>query len=309
VLYGGGAFFVPYLMALLLVGVPLTILEIGFGQFFQTGDIGVFGGFHPRLRGVGLSSVACGFMLVTYYSVLIAWVLNAFFDSWSDNAPWGKDNLTGGEAVDYFINDIIGARTLPADGTPTRLVGKNVGYSLLVWVLMYAATAAGIKWTGRLTFLTMGFPVVLLLVFLGTALTLEGAANGVKAYIGIWDMEILKTQGEVWSVACSQIFFSIGLTFGILTAYGSHCPRDEPIVLNSCVIIFSNSLFSILSGFAVFAALGHLAYIEAVAVTDLDYAGLSLVFGTWPVVLNTLPGKRYDICKTESSFVVLISLT
>ena len=51
--YGGGAFFVPYLMALFLLGIPLAILEIGFGQYFQTGDIGVFGTFHPRLRGVG----------------------------------------------------------------------------------------------------------------------------------------------------------------------------------------------------------------------------------------------------------------
>jgi hypothetical protein len=37
------AFFIPYLLALVFIGLPLTILEIGFGQYFQTGDIGVFG--------------------------------------------------------------------------------------------------------------------------------------------------------------------------------------------------------------------------------------------------------------------------
>jgi SNF family Na+-dependent transporter len=51
--YGGGAFLIPYLMALFLLGIPMTILELGFGQYFQTGDVGVFGSFHPRLRGVG----------------------------------------------------------------------------------------------------------------------------------------------------------------------------------------------------------------------------------------------------------------
>ena len=35
--YGGGAFFIPYIMALFLLGIPLAILEIGFGQYFQTG--------------------------------------------------------------------------------------------------------------------------------------------------------------------------------------------------------------------------------------------------------------------------------
>lgn len=108
----------------------------------------------------------------------------------------------------------------------------------------------------------MGVPIILLFVFLGKALTLEGSADGVKQYIGIWDMSILKERPEVWSVACSQIFFSIGLTFGILTAFGSHCPRDEPAVTNAIVIAMANSAFSIIAGFAVFAALGHLAVSE-----------------------------------------------
>ena len=60
--------------------------------------------------------------------------------------------------------------------------------------------------------------------------------------------------------------------------------------MNSCVIAGANSFFSFISGFAVFAALGHLAYLEGVPVEDLEYGGFSLVFGTWPVVLGTLPG-------------------
>ena len=47
-----------------------------------------------------------------------------------------------------------------------------------------------------------------------------------------------------------------------MTAYGSHCKRDEPAFVNSCVIAFSNSMFSFVAGFAVFASLGHLAYLE-----------------------------------------------
>jgi SNF family Na+-dependent transporter len=50
----------------------------------------------------------------------------------------------------------------------------------------------------------------------------------------------------------------------------------KPAAMNSCVIAFSNSLFSFISGFAVFAALGHLAYNENIAVTDLPYTGFGL---------------------------------
>ena len=109
-------------------------------------------------------------------------------------------------------------------------------------------------------------------------------------YIGVWDLSVLREERQVWSEACSQVFFSISLTFGLLTSFGSHCKQDEPVVLNSCVIIGLNSMYSFITGFAVFCALGHLAHLEDVSISDLDYSGFSLVFGTWPVVLATLPG-------------------
>lgn len=237
-----------------------------------------------------LASVGCGFMLDTYYVVLIAWVINGFFDTFSPDSPWNDPDVTGGDAVGHFVSNIIGASSLPDDGTPTRMVWANVGYSALTWFLIFISVAWGVKVTGRIAFFTMGLPIVLLFVFLITGLTLEGSQDGVKQYIGIWDTSVLRTQGEVWSEAASQIFFSIGLTFGILTAFGSHCPRDEPAVLNATVVSLANTTFSFIAGFAVFAALGHLAFVEGVEVTELSYGGFGLVFGTWPVVFNQLPG-------------------
>jgi len=161
----------------------------------------------------------------------------------------------------------------------------------MTWVIIFLCVAWGVKWTGRIAYLTMGIPIILLFIFLGRAVSLEGSSDGIKEYIGIWDTSVLKTRGEVWSVACSQIFFSIGLTFGILTAFGSHCPRSEPAALNATVISLANSLFSFIAGFAVFAALGHLASLDDTKnVKDFSYKSFGLVFGTWPVVFNTLPG-------------------
>mmetsp|Transcript_4829 Transcript_4829/g.6585 ORF Transcript_4829/g.6585 Transcript_4829/m.6585 type:complete len:653 (-) Transcript_4829:296-2254(-) len=292
--YGGGAFFVPYLMALFLIGIPVLTLEISLGQYYQTGDVGAFGSIHKRLRGVGVISVACGYMLVTYYSMLLAWVTNAFFDSFGDNF-WAQDEVTGGEANDYFFNEIIGMSTLGSNLRPTRMVGPNAGYSALVWFIIYLCTAFGISWTGRITYITMGLPIILLFVFLGRALTLEGHGDGIKEYIGIWDMSVLSDQPDVWSTAVTQIFFSLSVTFGIMTAYGSHCERTEPAFINSIVISFANSMFSFISGFAVFAALGHLSYLENKEISELPFSGFGLVFASWPVVLGTLDGGEHWI--------------
>lgn len=128
--YGGGSFFIPYLIALFAIGLPLSVLEIGFGQYFQTGDIGVFGGFSPRLRGVGVASLACAFIVGSYYIVLISWVINAFVASFDPDTPWAQPGLTGGEAISYFTNEIIGMRSLTdPDLKPSRIVPANVGYT------------------------------------------------------------------------------------------------------------------------------------------------------------------------------------
>lgn len=117
--------------------------------------------------------------------------------------------VTGTQAKDYFYNNIIGMSTLGADLTPTRIVGANVGYSFMTWAIIYLCVAWGIGWAGRITYFTMGFPILLLFVFLGRAVTLPGAQNGIQEYIKDANWEMLTEKPEVWSKAVSQIFFSL----------------------------------------------------------------------------------------------------
>jgi hypothetical protein len=129
--YGGGAFFIPYLMALCFIGLPVLILEISLGQFHQTGNVGVFGSFHAKFRGVGISSVACAYMLVVYYSMLLAWVTRAFFESWSEEAPWTDEGITGEAAVGYFMgvsNDESGATFSSDETAQCRLTNVHLLY-------------------------------------------------------------------------------------------------------------------------------------------------------------------------------------
>jgi len=296
--FGGGAFFIPYFLALFVIGIPLLILELALGQYYRTGDMGAFGGMHARLRGIGVASVGCSFGVVLYYVPLIAWTANAFFSSFSD-FDQNYRNSTGDAAYGYWMNDIIGMSTLDsANYYPTRVMWANFGCLVLVYATILACTAFGMGTTGKITYFTMGFPILLLFIFLIRALTLEGAGAGIKAYIGMWDMSVLSSKREVWSRAVSQIFFSIGVTFGVFTAFGSGCPKDAPVVANSFIIALSNSLFSIISGFAIYAVIGNLAVITGgdlgpVPIASVTKAGPGLVFGTYPVALAQLDGGEH----------------
>lgn len=108
---------------------------------------------------------------------------------------------------------------------------------------------------------------------------------GIKAYIqknmGEWDVSVLSTRGDAWSTAVSQIFFSLSVTFGIMTAYGSHIEKNEPAFLNTCVIAFANSTFSFIAGFAVFSVIGNEAFYLGKQVSELqNISTFGLVFGT-----------------------------
>ncbi len=211
--YGGGAFFIPYIMALLFVGMPLVTLEVSLGQYHQTGDVGVFGSIHRRLKGVGLGSVIAGWAVVTYYVPLIAWVVHAFFDSFTSDSIWQDSNVNATVTYAYFLDEIVGEKTLGPDSLPTRMVWANVGYVALTWSVIWLCLAWGIKTTGRITYVTMGLPAILIFVFLGRAVMLPGSETGIHAYIGEWDVSVLVQRPDCWSRAVSQIFYSVGVTF------------------------------------------------------------------------------------------------
>ena len=157
------------------------------------------------------------------------------------------------------------------------------------WAIIFLCLAFGIKWVGRITYFTAGFPFVLLIVFLGRSLSLPGASKGVKAYIGVWDVSVLSTMPDCWSVATAQVFFSIGITFGIFTAFGSHCERNAPTFVNSIIIASLDTLFAIIAGFAVFGTLGYMNEKTGVPMEDIAGGGTGLLFGIFPEALYSLP--------------------
>jgi hypothetical protein len=100
-------------------------------------------------------------MLVVYYSVLIAWVINAFFDAFGDEAPWADEGVTGDVAITYFEEDIIGTSTL-GESRKLRMMWGNV-YSALAWLVIWAAS----RWYGSpaAPTSTMGIPIIVLAAF------------------------------------------------------------------------------------------------------------------------------------------------
>nr|XP_028606381.1 sodium- and chloride-dependent transporter XTRP3 isoform X2 [Podarcis muralis] len=80
-MHGGGGFLIPYLIMLIVEGMPLLYLELAVGQHMRQGSIGAWKAISPYLCGVGIASVIVSFFLSMYYNVINAWAFWYLFHS------------------------------------------------------------------------------------------------------------------------------------------------------------------------------------------------------------------------------------
>ncbi|PAA73531.1 hypothetical protein BOX15_Mlig005002g1 [Macrostomum lignano] len=87
--YGGGAFFAPYLIMMIICGIPIYFLELILGQYFREGFYRVWK-IVPISRGIGIASFIILLYLAVYYSAMGALCLYYFFASLAPNLPWAN---------------------------------------------------------------------------------------------------------------------------------------------------------------------------------------------------------------------------
>lgn len=276
---GGGAFMIPYLVALVTAGIPILFLEMGIGHRFRGSAPLAMHRVTRRGEWVGWFHVAICFVIGLYYTVIIAWALSYFYFSFG--LDYADD--PGG----FFLGDYL---QLGEAGSLTFDVVPGVALPLvLIWGLTILVLALGLhNGVERLNVIGIPLLVVTFGMLAVRAVTLPGAADGIEALFTP-DFSAL-TDPDVWVAAYGQVFFSLSLAYGVMITYASYRRRRSNVTGPALVVAFGNSSFSLLAGLAVFGALGFLATQEGVSVADLEgIGGVSLSFVTFPAVIAQMP--------------------
>lgn len=277
---GGGAFLIPYTISLVALGIPLLILELSAGQMLRRAAIKANGLLHDRARGIGIAAVIFGgFVICSYYSVLISWIFVYFYHMWSWTLPW-KD-----QAEKYFFETII--RKSPSDTIVTEMNVPILISLLIVWILVYFGVWKGTNSTGVITYVTVPLPIILLLIMLITSFFLEGSFSGMWYFIKPDFTKLLNV--EIWLSAAGQIFFSLSLASGTMIALSSYNDPKQNIVKDAWIIGVSTYLFSIFAGFCMFAILGYMAHTKGLGVDEVVQGGLALAFVVVPESISLMP--------------------
>ncbi|XP_008058900.1 sodium-dependent neutral amino acid transporter B(0)AT3, partial [Carlito syrichta] len=265
--HGGGAFLIPYLVALVFEGIPLFHIELAIGQRLRKGSIGVWTTISPYLGGVGLGCFTVSFLVSLYYNTILAWVLWYLLNSFQHPLPWSScpldSNSTGfleecqaSSAVSYFW--YRQTLNISADIHDSGTIQWRILICLAAcWAVVYLCVIRGIETTGKAIYFTASFPYLVLTVFLIRGLTLPGATEGLT-YLFTPKVETLQNP-RVWLDAATQIFFSLSLAFGGHIAFASYNPPRNDCQKDAVAIALVNSMTSLYASIAVFSILGFKA--------------------------------------------------
>lgn len=274
---GGGAFMVPYLIALLTAGIPILIMEFTMGHRYRGSSPLTFKRMNKKTEWVGWWGVLVAFVISTYYSVIIAWAIS--YSIFSFNLNWGSD--TEGFLFSNYLETA-------APGEFGGFVPSVLIPLIIVWLIvlgvLYRGVKKGIEMANRIFIPTL---VVVFLIIVIRAVTLPGAFEGLNTFFTP-DFGALANP-DVWVAAYGQIFFSMSIAFAIMITYSSYLPKKSDITNNAFIVGFGNSSFELLCGIGVFSVLGFMAVNQGVAVEDVVTGGVGLAFVVFPQIINQFP--------------------
>uniref|UniRef100_A0A665TR21 Transporter n=1 Tax=Echeneis naucrates TaxID=173247 RepID=A0A665TR21_ECHNA len=230
-IYGGGAFLIPYLIALVFQGLPLLYLELAIGQRLRMGSIGVWNSISPMLGGLGRTPRIISKM---YYKTTAVCECEK---STPVNYFWYRETLNISPGIE---------------------ISGSMQWWLVIclataWCIVYICFIKGIESMGKAVYVTATFPYLVLTIFLVRALTLPGATDGLLYLFSP------KVRELVWLDAATQIFFSLSVAFGGLIAFSSYNAEKNNCERDALVVGIINSATSLYASISIFSVLGFKA--------------------------------------------------
>ncbi|MBJ9983831.1 sodium-dependent transporter [Acinetobacter sp. S40] len=295
---GGGAFLIPYLLALITAGLPLLFLDYAVGHKARSSPPKAYRKLFRGGETLGWWQVCVCIIIGLYYASVLTWAGSYIY--FSIGQMWGSD------PEGFFFKTYL--QTTEAANFDLRFVGHLFWPILGIWaltlIILYGGVKKGVELSNKI-FMPLLF--VLFTVLVIQALRLPGAVNGLNAFFTPnWSAMM---DYKVWLAAYGHTFFSLSVGFGIMVTYASYLKPKTNLTGSGLIVGFANASTEILAGIGIFAALGFMAHIAHSNVQDVVSGGIGLAFIAFPKIISSLGagGDLFGILFFASLFVAGIS--
>lgn len=323
---GGGAFLIPYFFFLFCFGTPLFLMELGLGQYSGLSPIRFWKTMCPIFQGVGWCYIVNCAVFNVYFNMQISWILNYLVFSLQKNLPWescnnywntpqchvsaSAQNLTNDDddlanissachfgsadrrisgAEEFWEHRLLHISTGLTDVGPIQW---NILLGIVVtWVLIYLCLIKGIETMGKVVYVTVLVPYLILLILLIRGLVQPGGTSGIRFYLTVDWSRLMEP--DVWIQAAQQIFWSLAPCWGITISLASHNTFNNNIFRDACLLPFLSGMSSFFAGFVTFAFAGSIAHRLDQPITCVLKTGPGLAFNVYPDAFSSLPGSPF----------------
>ncbi len=279
---GGAAFILVYILATLLLLLPIFLAEAVIGRRSRANAFGAMKTLapHSKWKWTGLFAVITPMIVLSYYSVVGGWALGYFGNS-----------LTGGflqsnpEALHGVFASFLGSSWKP--------IVCFTAFLAISCLIVAGGVKSGIEKFSKYCIPVLFLMIVTMAVF---SLSLPGAGEGVRYLV---KPDFSKLTASAVAAAVGQGFFSLSLGMGIVITYSSYVKPSENLVASGAGTAIADLLFALLAGFAVMPAV-FAAGIEPAA-------GPGLVFETLPYIFAKM-GVELPLLSSVAAFLFFAAL-
>ncbi|MCP5054341.1 MAG: sodium-dependent transporter [bacterium] len=280
---GGGVFLFIYLVAILLIAMPVLVAENALGRFTGKNPVGAFKAIRPGTpwKLVGYLGVLAGIMILSFYGVVAGWSLGYFYKGVAGQL----NNLTAqtsGGAFGSFVGDV-----------PIQLL-LTAAFMFLTIFVVSRGVSSGIEKASKILMPAL-LAILLLLMF--RSLTLEGAGKGLAFYL---TPDFTKITPTIVINAMGQAFFSLSLGMGTMITYGSYLKKNENLPNAASWVAFFDTFIAVMAGFIIFPAM----FAQGMS----PDAGSGTLFEVIPVIFAKIPGGAI-FCPLFFALLCIAALT
>jgi NSS family neurotransmitter:Na+ symporter len=266
----GGSFVLVYLLAVLLVGLPIMIAEIVIGRTTQKSPVSAFLLLNYRKWSViGWLGILTGFVILSYYSVVAGWTVRYFIKSIAWSIHGISPQISLGGQFQSFIAD------------PSAQIGYHALFMTLSVLVVVLGVKEGIE---RLTKILMPILFAILILLVGTSMFSPGFGQAMGF---LFKPE--KISPDSLLEAVGHAFFTLSLGMGAIITYGSYMRKDESIPRAAGMVCLMDTLIALMACIVMFT----LIYSTPVAERDQFSASIGVMFTTLPKLFYQLPGGAF----------------
>ena len=265
----GGSFVLVYLLAVVVVGLPIMMAEIVIGRSTQKSPVSAFLKLsHPGWSLIGWLGIMTGFVILSYYSVVAGWTVHYFIKglSWSIHGFSAETSATLGNQFEAFVSN------------PWAQIGYHALFMCFSVLVVIFGVKSGIE---RLTRILMPILLLILISLVITSIWSKGFSEA---------MQFLFKPGKISPdsllEAVGHAFFTLSLGMGAIITYGSYMTKRESIPRSAALVCLMDTLIAIMACVVMFSLIFSIPGSER----EQFSASIGVMFTTLPKLFYGLPG-------------------